>query len=241
MSIADTTLAKLAEARERHDACLVAFSGGKDALATLDLCSRAGFKRLEAFYMYIVPGLQWVQERIDWASKRWGVEIHQCPHWAVARYHRFGVYRDPVAWSASAETGNGTFGDTSQAVPDLKLDDIYDLMRDETGIRLIATGAKASDGVWRKRHATAAQQDVLWPLWGWNKFDVFGYLKARGIPIPSGDGGQKFSSGEDLSVRYLLWLYDNHQDDFVKVEASYPYVRAVVKRREWYGIAASKG
>ena len=60
----------------------------------------------------------------------------------------------------------------------------------------------------------------------------------------------KGEKGEDLK-RWAHILYEqariaqglslNHPDDFVKVEASYPYVRAVVKRREWYGIAASKG
>jgi hypothetical protein len=66
---------------------------------------------------------------------------------------------------------------------------------------------------------------------------VYAYLKARNIPVPqeSIDMGAK-GAGVDLHPDSLLWIYDNHPDDFRKIERVYPYVRAAVYRREWYGI-----
>ena len=42
----------------------------------------------------------------------------------------------------------------------------------------------------------------------------------------------------NLSTPALLWLHDYHPDDFQKLLRFFPYAEAVVKRRDWYDIAA---
>lgn len=222
MGIIEDTLGVLSKARERTDACLVAFSGGKDALATLDLCTRT-FPRVEAFYMYYAPDLEWVNARLNVARDRWGVTIHMVPHWSAVTAKSYGVYCD---FTPGVDPHQVSFTDTC------------DLLRADTGIRLIATGAKATDGVWRKRWmSTSASDEMIWPLQKWTKFDVLGYLKARNIPRPDGDSKRDSGSGEGLASQFLCWFHDKYPEDFKRLEAQWKYCRAAVKRRDWYGVS----
>lgn len=221
MSVVGDTLAALTSAASRDGAVLVGYSGGKDSLATIDLCSRT-FARVEAFFMYLVPGLACVEEALDYGRRRWGVTIRQYPHWVVGNIVRNGVYCN----SHWANLG----------LPEWKLHDIYDLAAAESGCRIVATGAKRTDSLWRRRQmGTWARDDMLTPLASWNKFDVLGYLQARGIPNPSSSG--RNATGVDLSTPALLWLHDEHPEDFRKVCEAFPFAEAVVWRRKFYGVA----
>ena len=64
MGLAENTLAELQGRRLQSDACLVAFSGGKDSLVVMDMSLRS-FSRVEAFFMYLVPGLESVELELE--------------------------------------------------------------------------------------------------------------------------------------------------------------------------------
>jgi phosphoadenosine phosphosulfate reductase len=200
--------------------CLVFYSGGKDSLCTLDLCSRA-FKKVVGVFMYFVPGLEVAQERLDFAHKQWpGVEFIHLPHWMLSGFFYHGVY---CFRPHGADT-----------IPDLKIKDIYALARKETGIDLICTGGKHADGMWRKRQMRNLKDNFLiYPIKNWSKWDVAAYLSSRKIPFSN-----KFDL--DLGERTLLWLYDEHRADFERVMEIFPHVEAIVKRREFFGDGKEK-
>jgi hypothetical protein len=217
------TLELLAEARSRSDAVLAAYSDGKDSRVVLDLCLRT-FSRVELFFMEFIPGLRCVEEGLEAAEQRIGKPIRRYPHWLLAKCIKGGVYCAP--W----------FG--LDDLPDWKLADVYQLAMADTGIPLLATGAKRADSLWRKRQMnTWGKADhMLYPLAGWNKIDVLGYLQARGIPIPDSSGA--VATGIDLSTPSLLWLHDRHPEDFERVCRYFPYARAVVYRRKFFGLTS---
>jgi sulfate adenylyltransferase subunit 2 len=200
---------------------LVAYSGGKDSLSIMDLVMQSKPHKVEAFFMYFVPGLACVEERLEWARKRWGIVIHQYPHWAFSKAVAYDVFRLPSPISK-------TFGEWG-------LLDVYAWARKGSGIQTIVHGAKKSDSQWRRRSMAAGHNSdgVIYPIAEWSKFQVLAYLRGRNIPIPHSSAGN--ATGIDLTQPSLLWLYDNHPEDFRKVCEYFPFAEAEIWRRKFYG------
>lgn len=216
----DDTIKLLQETAKDHEAAAVAYSDGKDSRVVMDLCCRT-FKRVEAFYMYLVPGLECIDEKLHEAEVRWGVKVHQIPHESLAEALRHGIYCDPANWD--------------EILPKMKLRDLYNLAKHALGTQILVTGAKGSDSSWRRRyfHATRSWTDMVYPVKDWNKHDILGYLRARNIPIPESSGLN--ATGIALIPAELLWLHDTHPKDFQRLCEFFPYAEAVVWRRKFYG------
>lgn len=197
---------------------LVSFSGGKDSWIVLDICARYA-KRFEAFFMYVVPDLECVQEQLDLAEARYGIKVRQYPHWMRAAYLREGVFCFEKADS-----------------PFLAINDIYAVARADTGIELVGHGAKRADSVWRAQSGANKfkKNDVVAPLWDWTSRDVMAYLAMRKLPIPPSTNQRV--NGIGLDTETICWLYDLYPNDFKKLEEAFPFCGAVIRRREWHGI-----
>lgn len=221
MGRVDETLKILRTASAKTDHILIAYSGGKDSLAVLDLCSRS-FKRVSCFFMYFIPDLEVVEVMLDYARKRWGVEVLQYPHWITGKLIASGVYCSP-SWRLDD-------------LPKWTVRDSYDMALLDSGATLMATGARRSDSMGRRLTLSSALKhwtDVVYPIIGWKQADVKAYLAMQGIPLPSSSGAS--TSGIDLSLPSLLWLADQHPRDFARICEVFPYAEAVVWRRLWYG------
>lgn len=223
VNVFQETSREVAQLAAKYEACIVSFSGGKDSLACLDLCCKA-FRQVVALHMWFVPGLACIESQLAYAKERWGVPVVQLPHWGVFRALKHAFYRDPDR--------------TYAQMPDVKLEDVYNVAREDLGIRLVVRGGKASDSLWRRRMLNARHhaKETVDPLRDWNKFDILAYLALNKIPVPDSDGKDKAVGGVGLATNALLWLHDRHPEDFAKVERMFPYVGAVVARREFYGV-----
>ncbi len=216
------TIAALELAKQRSDAALVSFSGGKDSLVVLDMACRT-FSRVEAFFMYLVPGVRVVEDVIDESAARFGVTVHRIPHWIAFQALRTGHYCDPF-----------------EGMPDVALRDIYQRMIEATGVPQVLTGARGTEGVWRRREMkkTGSWSEVIYPIAGWSRMDVLSYLASRDIPLPPARGDE--ANGIGLSGPNVLWLYDNFREDYERVRAVFPYVEAIIRRRDWFGVGAQE-
>lgn len=217
VSMLQETVRTLQSLAERNKSIVIAYSDGKDSRVVMDLCVRL-FKNVEAFFMYLVPGLDCVQIALDQARARWGVTVRQYPHWLTARLMKQGIYCHPT-WR-------------NDDLPEVKLHDIYLMAMADTGCRLVATGAKKSDSSWRRRFMSVKSAEVCTPIEGWNKYDVLSYLRMRAIPLPPSSG--KSATGIDLSPDSLLWLHDTFPQDFARVCEHFPFAEAIVWRRKFY-------
>lgn len=217
MSRFDSTLEALRQANTASAA--LAFSGGKDSLVVADLVVRATGKVPTSFHMELVPGLELTDILLDTGRRLWGLEPVRVPHWLVSHYLRTGTYCP---------------GDPS--LPALTLADIHALVARETKCTGVLTGAKKSDGMWRRTWlSTTGRFGMVHPIVDWTRHDVLAYVKMRGIPMPPPLGPKGMSgSGIDLDVSFLLWCHREHPRDFERIAEVFPYVEAVVWRERFY-------
>lgn len=208
-----------------HDRVMVGLSGGKDSLVTLDLCCKY-ISHVEAYYMYLVPGLEAFECHVDAAAKRHGIKVHKVPHFDLARLVRHAVLRPP------------TKGCNTLRI--MQLRDIEFALRDRTGITWMAMGERATDS-FNRRFYTRRNDGIdervhrTYPIWDWCDRDVYGYLRARGIKPPDNRGYQKARvrvSGFSLSGQCLSWLKVEHPRDYKRVLRVFPYADSEIRKYE---------
>lgn len=213
----------LASARQRltrakeilGDSVCVALSGGKDSLVILDLCCEV-FTKVDAFYMYLVRGVRCAEAPVDAAAKRYGITVHYVPHWALSRMFKAAYLRPPLPAAAKLRI--------------LAQRDVERAMTAKTGSHLFAYGDRASDSFVRRFYTREndglrirEHRTKVYPIWDWKDADVYGYLKAKKIPLPERFGTDRKQSGFSLEPAGLKWLRDNHPNDFKKVLEVFPY------------------
>lgn len=205
-------------------AVLVALSGGKDSLVTLEVC-KATFAHVEAFYMYHVKGLQCVERSVDAAARRCGVRVHKVPHPDLTRIMRSHILRPFTAEAADVKL--------------LKQADVEKALTARTGIEWFAYGERAADSFarrlyTRKDDGVRADWKRVYPIWDWLHGDVVGYLKQRKIALPErlGANDTKVMSGFALRPRPLHWMKHHAPDDYARVLEVFPYAEAMVFRYE---------
>lgn len=219
MGIAEETLQILREAAGRSDGVIVSYSDGKDSRVVMDLCLRS-FSSVHAFFMYLVPGLEFQEMQLDEAERRWGVKIARYPHWLVSRFIKNGTYCDPSS--------------RYDGLREMKWPEICQLAMSDFGCDLVATGERKADSQFRRRKLTRATDPrYIYPIRGWYKTDLLGYMRLRKIPVPPAEN--RYSTGVDFTDISLLWMADTFPADFRKVCEVFPYAEAVVWKRRFYG------
>lgn len=203
------------------DSVIVAFSGGKESAATLDLCTRY-FEHVAAFFLYIVPGLSFQERQLEWYEKRYGVEIMRLPHPMVSEFMRYGTYRDP-----------------DPGVKVMGINDVYSFVRWYTGMWWIAAGERIDDSIVRRamiKHSGTIdeQRGRIYPVATWSKKEVFAYMKAKRLRL-GGDSRALGFSFRGLEGNQLHAIKQKFPEDYEKIRAYYPFCESAVRRYEAYG------
>lgn len=200
------------------DSVLVAFSGGKDSAVTLDLCCKY-FSNVEAFFMYQIPNLSFQEAAIRTAEKRYNIKIHRIPHFEISEFLRYGVFREP-----------------DFEVPIVKIVEIYNYLREQTGIYWIAAGERISDSIVRRamiKHdgTMDLKRGRIYPVAEWRKKHIVEYVKAHKLLL-SPESAVLGHSFRSLYGADLLTIRNHYPDDYSRIRAFYPYVDVEIKRLE---------
>jgi phosphoadenosine phosphosulfate reductase len=176
------------------------------------------FKRVEAFYMAIAPGMPISEKWKQFAKHRWGLDVREVEHWDAAKARSIGTLCFP--------DGNTD----AQAFRDVIAEN-----KSHFGIDFACTGTRADESLRRKQLVQQGKWPGDWhPLFHWSNKDVMDYLAIHNLPKP--DQPEARMGGVSLHAHVILWLHDKYPDDYKAVCKKFPLAPAIVKRRELYGI-----
>jgi len=216
--------ALLGQVRERTDGIIVAFSGGKDSLAVMQLCADI-FPRVEAFFCYFVKGLRCDEEQLQRAERRYGIKIRRLPHPALHGYLTAG------SMVRKHKTLRRIYG----------WNDVDAWVRSVFNMEWIANGMRMDEslqrrGMLKSRKGLYEEIKHVYPLWNWRARHVFAYLAAKRISVPGGFGTID-TSGAGLHPDALVTIKREYPDDYEKIAKIFPFIDAQVSRAKWYPVA----
>ena len=203
---------------------LVAFSGGKDAMATELALRDAGVDTVLA-HLYLIPGraprrtLQFVEDGLCQLEDIWQKPIHRYPHPSFYRWLNNFVFQAPE---------NCDVIEAAQ-LPSVTYDQIWELIRDDLGLApdtWVADGVRAADSLVRrasmKRHgAMKLSSRKVSPIWDWKQGKVYDYIEAAGVPLPV-DYEWFGRSFDGIDYRFLAPIREKAPDDYQRILEWFP-------------------
>lgn len=200
------------------DSVLVAFSGGKESVVVLDMCFRY-FKNVYPYFQYYVPGLSFNEKLLAWYENKYGVEIARVPVEDVGAMFRYGVYTAP----------DPTFPVVSEA-------DVWNYMRQETGIWYVAGGERINDSMMRRariKHSGTIDEKSgrLFPVAMWKTQEIYDYIKHHKLFLAKEQKELKHSL-RIFHAEDLLYIKNNLPDDYDRILHMFPLAGAITKKAE---------
>jgi hypothetical protein len=207
---------------------LLAFSGGKDSIACY-IALRDTFE-VVPFYLYRIPGLEFVEESLGYYEKVMGSKIIRLPHEALPRWLTNFVFQSP---------GNAAVIEAAQ-IPEHEYSDSIQWACEIAGLdygnMMAAIGTKATDNPFRRVNFTthgAINRDKKQysPIWDWNKERLLTEIQKSGIKL-SVDYQLFGRSFDGLDYRFLHQIKTHFPKDWQKILTWFPLAEAEVYRYE---------
>ncbi|EMK1731268.1 hypothetical protein V8N76_004574 [Salmonella enterica] len=214
--------------RGRQDKTLLAFSTGKDAVAAW-LAIRDHFDEVIPYYLYMVPGLEFVQKSIDYYERFFGQRIIQLPHPSLHRWLNNFTFQPPERCQVIDRVALPNFDyPTVQAA----LVEDYGLQKDI----LVADGVRAADSPMRriaiKTHGAISYNQLKYhPVWDWKTADLQDCFRKHNVKL-SDDYRIFGRSFDGIDLRFLLPIRKHYPEDYKRILEWFPLVDLEIFRWE---------
>ncbi|WDH77911.1 hypothetical protein PTQ19_10295 [Microbacterium esteraromaticum] len=203
---------------------LVAFSGGKDAIATELALQDAGIETVLA-HLYYIPGrtpgrtLDFVEQGLTDLEKALGKPIHRYPHPSFYRWLNNFVFQPPERCEVIEAA--------RLPIPDYAT--MWTFIREDLGLApdtWIADGVRASDSIVRRasftRHGIMKPKDrKVSAVADWLKGEVLDRIAAANINLPV-DYELFGRSFDGIDLRFLKPISERFPDDFARILDWFP-------------------
>lgn len=213
---------------------LVAFSGGKDAIAAELALQDAGIDTVLA-YLYYIPGrepgrtLDFVERGLVDLEQRLGKQIHRYPHPSFYRWLNNFVFQPPERCEVIEAANFPT--------PDYAV--MWQLIRKDLDLPAdtwVADGVRAADSIVRRasftRHGVMKPRDrKVSPVADWVKAEVMGRIATAGITLPV-DYDWFGRSFDGIDHRFLKPISEHAPDDFARILDWFPLADLELFRAE---------
>ncbi|EEJ5117671.1 phosphoadenosine phosphosulfate reductase family protein [Salmonella enterica] len=207
---------------------LLAFSTGKDAVAAW-LAIREHFEEVIPYYLYLVPGLEFVEESIDYYEKFFGQKIIQLPHPSLHRWLNNYIFQPPERCAVIEQAG----------LPSFDYTDVQKILVKQRGLQknlLVADGVRAADSPMRRiaisSHGTISYNQLRYhPIWDWKSADLVACFRRHNVNL-SIDYKLFGRSFDGLDLRFLLPLKKHRPRDYQKILEWFPLADLEIFRWE---------
>lgn len=211
---------------------LLSFSLGKDSIgAWIEM--RRYYDEIVPFYLYLVPGLEFVEESIAYYEKVFGTHIIQLPQPSL-----YGMMSNLVFSSPP-------IGDLylNSDIPSFTYEDLRTLLAEaldwNPGSTWYATGVRANDslnrwGAIKRFGAIYEKTHKFFPIYDWNKKRLYDEIKASGIKLPV-DYRMFGRSFDGIDYRFLVKIKKYYPRDYEKILTLFPFADMEIYRREKFG------
>lgn len=214
--------------RVQTDTVLLAFSRGKDSLATWLVLREAGF-RVVPFHMEIVPGLRFVEESLQDYEQRFGVRIARVLHPCFFHWLRTLVAQPP--WTADVIA--------ACQLPRFEMVAVQRGVARTAGLpedTWCAVGIRAVDSPTRRRCLTEhppinMRTRSFYPIWQARQADIIQTVTRAGMPLAV-DYAIWGRSFDGIDYRYIEPLRRQYPDDYAVVLDWFPMIDMAFMRKE---------
>lgn len=219
----------IAAMRRQTDTILLAFSCGKDAIGTWLAC-RPHFTRIVPYYMYLVPGLEFVERSVQYYERAFGQRIIRVPHPSLYRWLNESTFVAPQQLCVIDRAG----------LPLFDYLDMQDEIRKDSGLSsdcYTASGVRAADSPLRRvsivtHGAISHKQRQFMPIWDWGIDRLLGEIKSAAINLPV-DYRMFGRSFDGLDYRFIAPIKRHFPRDYQRICEWFPLVEAEIARREF--------
>lgn len=208
---------------------LLAFSRGKDSLATWIVLREAGFK-VTPFHQEIIPGLEFVERSLRYYEQCFDTHIYRVVHpnfyhWLTTLAQQPPERGHKLDWLS---------------LPRFRYPDVQQGVARTAGLPLdtwCATGTRSADSPTR-RHALQGQHGIspnmrsFSPLADWTKQDVIDCLRRAQLKLPI-DYKLFGRSFDGIDHRYLYPLREHLPEDYQRVIEWFPWAGLEFTRAEF--------
>lgn len=218
----------IARVRQHQAETLLAFSTGKDAIACW-LAIREHFDAVHPYYLYLVPGLEFVEESLDYYERFFGRKIRRLPHPSLHRWLNSYTFQPPERRAVIKQA----------ALPWHTYADIRKVMVEDLGLQpdmLVADGVRTADSPMRlvaiRKHGPISwAQHRYHPIHDWRKADLIAAFKSAGVRLPA-DYRMFGRSFDGIDLRFLVPLKRHRPADYRRVLDWFPLAELEVFRWE---------
>lgn len=215
--------------RAQTDTILLAFSCGKDSIAAWLAC-RPHFRRIVPYYMYFVPGLEFVEDSLRYYEDFFGTRIIRVPSPSLHRMLNNFIFQPPERCSVIEQL----------RLEDFEFLDMQDSIRDHYNLGpecFVASGVRAVDSpirmlALRRYGAISEAKKQFFPVWDWRKARLLDALTEAKIQLPV-DYRLFGRSFDGVDYRFLEPIRRHFPRDYERILDWYPLADAEIARRQF--------
>lgn len=208
---------------------ILGFSTGKDSIcAWLEM--KKYFPRIVPVYMYLIPGLSFVDDSLAYYEDYFKTEIIRLPHPSLYRMLNALTFQAPENCRVIEEMD----------LPDFEYDEVYQIVREDwklPGIAHTASGVRARDSLnrWaavKKYGPLNEKRKSFMPIFDFNKAMLMETLTGSGVRLPV-DYEMFGRSFDGIDARFLGPIKERFPADYAKILEFFPLAELELKRLEY--------